>query len=170
MPTFMKELPDAAVKSSQLDSIKLLFSRTGAKVATVAPGTGALALAIFDTADSSQSAVDTLLSAPGDIAYSTSFGSTALGTNAIGIVAKCQAAKSAVYVKVSDVQIAGGTPVQTVSIVRGNLTDTTPLADTLTNKFAVTPAGNLYLQLVPNSNADAATSGSIEVELFYVPR
>ncbi len=170
MPTFHKELPDEAGKASQFDSMKIVFKRSGAKAAAQIAGSAAGALCIFDTGDSTQAAVDTLLGTAADITYATSFGATALGTDAIGVIVKCQAAKSAVYAKVTDYQSAGGSPALAVVYIDGNLQVTTALANTLTNKFAVTAAGNLYLQCVPNSNADDATAGYIEVELFYVPR
>lgn len=170
MPTFHKELPDDAAKASQFDSMKIVFKRSGAKAAAQIAGSNCPALCIFDTGDSSQSAVDTLLGTDDDITYATSFGSTALGTDAIGVIVKCEAAKSAVYAVVTDYQSAGGTPALAKVYISGNLQSTTALADTLSNKFAVTPAGNLYLQCVPNSNTDDATAGFIEVELFYVAK
>lgn len=170
MSTFHKELPDEAVKAGQLDSVKVVFKRSGAKAAAMVAGCAAPALCLFDTGDSSQAAVDTLLGTASDITYATSFGSTALGTDAIGVVVKCQAAKSLVYAKVTDYQSAGGSPALAVVYITGNLQSTTALADTLSNKAAVTAAGNLYLQCVPNSNTDDATAGFIEVEFFYIPK
>lgn len=170
MPTFMKDVPSDALKRSQVDSVQIVYKITAAKTASQLQGQVAPAAIMFDTGDSSQAAIDTLLGTASDITYATSFGSTALGTDAFGLVVAHGAAKSAVAMKVTQVQTAGGTPAANVIYVAGNLQDTTALANTLTSKFAVTAAGNLYCQVVGNSNTDATTAGFLIIELFYIAK
>lgn len=170
MPTFSKDLPSDALRKSQVDSVIIIYKITAAKTASQLTDSQAPSILMFDTGDSSQAAVDALLGTDDDITYATSFGSTALGSNAVGLVVKNGAAKSAVYTLVTNTQTAGGTPALDVASIVGNGTSTTALANTLSSKYAVTAAGNLYLQFVGNSNLDACTAGFLVFELFYVAK
>jgi len=168
MPTFHKVLPDERLQSAQLDCIELYVKITAAKTVSQFMGASAPAIFVFDAGDSSQTAVDTLLGTASDITYATSFGSTALGSNAFGFVVKHGKAKKAIYATVQNYQSAGGTPaVDAFRSINGAGADTTALANTLTDGFAVTAAGNLYGRYIGNSNLDATTAGTILIRLFY---
>lgn len=108
--------------------------------------------------DLTQASIDAFLGVSGDITAATSFGSTAMGTDAFGFVINMSGqAKSALWAKGDSYLTANA---QFLSV--GNGTSTTALANTLTAGFAVTPAGNLYGRLII-TNLDSQT-GTVHLQ------
>lgn len=108
-----------------------------------------------------QAEIDAFLGVSGDITAATSFGSTAMGVDAIGFVINMQGqAQSALWAS-STLYVA----TRIFNAVEGAGVTTTALPNTLTQGFAVTPAGNLYGRLIP-TGLDSA-SAILEVSLKY---
>jgi hypothetical protein len=109
--------------------------------------------------DLTQSAIDAYLGISGDITAATSFGSTAMGTDAFGFVVNMGGqAKSAVWAKADAYLTANAS-----FLVMGAGLTTTALPNTLTVGFAITPAGNLYGRFII-TNLDSQT-GNVHVQL-----
>jgi hypothetical protein len=166
MATFSKEIPDERLKASQVDELSLDFVITGAKTMRQVAGQNAPVITLFDNGDSSQTAVDALLGVASDVTYATSFGSTAMGTDAIGFVIAHGSAMDLVSVEAITYQTAGGTPANTYAIVEGARQATTALANTLTNGCAVTPSGHIYGRVIA-ANADSTTAGRLKLRIKY---
>ncbi len=165
MTTFHKDIPDDRLKRSQLDEVKFDFRITAAKTASQFPLQNAPLLLMFDTGDSTQAAADALLGTANDVVYATSFSATSLGTDAIGFIISHGSAKKAIAAFLTYRGTAGDTTtVLTNFIGEGALTTT--LASALSNKFAVTPAGNLYGKAVI-TGIDACTTGTLQLVLRY---
>jgi len=106
-----------------------------------------------DSGDFVQATVDSFLGVTSDITVATSFGSTAMGTDAYGFiiamngqVASAVAAEGITYL---------ATPVP--AAVQGAGTVTTALPNTLTQGFAITASGNIYGRLIL-TGGDAGTA------------
>lgn len=109
--------------------------------------------------DLTQASIDAYLGVSGDITAATSFGSTAMGTDALGYVINMGGqAKSALWAHADSFLTANAA---FLSVGAGTVT--TALPNTLTAGFAVTPAGNLYGRFVV-TNLDSQT-GSVKIQL-----
>ena len=165
MATYSKEIPDDRLKRSQFDEVKFDIRITGAKTASQFPLQNAPLILMFDTGDSSQAAVDSLLSTDDDITYATSFSATSLGTDAIGFVVAHGSAKKAISCFLTYRGTAGDTTTVLVNFI-GEGASQTVLASALSNKFAVTPAGHLYGKAVI-TGIDACTTGTLQIVLRF---
>lgn len=112
-------------------------------------------------AELTQSVVDAFLGVSGDITAATSFGSTAMGVDAIGFVVNMQGQAAAAVLAESVLYDA----TRIFNSVAGAGTTTTALPNTLTQGFAVTAGGNLYGRLIP-TGLDASSS-LLKIELAY---
>lgn len=166
MATYSKEIPADLLKRSQVDELVLEFIITGAKTARQVKLQNAPVITMFDTGDSSQTAVDNLLGTASDVTYATSFGSTALGTDAFGFVIAHGSAQKILSVQAQTYQSAGGTPANTMVIFEGEGAVETALPNTLTNKCAVTAAGNIYGRFIA-TNIDSVTAGAIRLTIRF---
>lgn len=166
MATFSKEIQDERMKSSQLDEITFDFVITAAKTMRQVAGQSAPAITVFDTGDSSQTAVDTLLNTANDVTYATSFGSTAMGTDTIGFIFAHGSALDIIDVHVSTIQTAGGTPANTTKVFEASRTATTALANTNVDACAVTASGNIYGRFIA-ANIDSVTTGRVVLRIRY---
>lgn len=165
MATYSKEIPDDRLKRSQVDEVKFDISITAAKTASQFPLQNAPMVLMFDTGDSTQAAVDTLLGVANDVTYATSFSATSLGTDAIGFVIAHGSAKKAISCFITYRGTVGDTTTVLVNFV-GEGASQTVLASALSNKFAVTPAGNLYGKAVV-TGIDACTTGTLQIVLRF---
>lgn len=165
MATFHKEVPDDRLKRSQYDEVKFDFSITAAKTASQFTLQNAPLLLMFDTGDKAQADADLLLGTANDVVYATSFSSTSLGTDAIGFMVAHGSAKKAIACFATYRGTVGDTTTVLVNFV-GEGAVTTTLPSALSNKFAVTPAGNLYGKLVI-TGIDACTTGTLQIVLRY---
>jgi hypothetical protein len=128
------------------------------------------AIVVDANGDSSQSAVNSLLevdsagaalssSSTSELDYSTACGSTALGTDAFAIIAKCGDIKRIQY---AEAYMPSGT--SSAVVCEGVLTNgSTVPPNTLTNCAYVTPAGNLFLRFVL-TGVDAASNKPVIVK------
>lgn len=167
MATFSKHLPDVLLKDSQVDVLEIVLKQTAAKTVAQYSGMSAPLIAVFDTGDSSQTAVDSLLGSSNGVTYATTFGSTAMGSNTVGLIIKHGLAKNAIRAEVRNLQTAGGTPADAEVEIAGSALVTTAPSDANTSVFAVTSAGHIVFRYVGNSNLDAATAGTLKIKLFY---
>jgi hypothetical protein len=158
------------MQKRQFPSIKLYFIITGAKaIRLVGLQKGAPVLTGFDAADLTTAKIDAFLAhdggnPAGDIAGSTIYDATAMGTDAFGVVVNMQGqAQKAVAMKYKVVTTAGGTPGAVDGFVEAS---GSALPATLTDGIAVSAAGNLYCRLIA-ANIDAGTAGYVELELIY---
>lgn len=165
MATFNKEVNDERLKRSQYDEVVFDFNISAAKTAAQFPLQNAPVLLAFDTGDQTQATVDALLGDTADITYATSFSATSLGTDAIGLVVAHGTAKKAIGCKIHYRGTAGDTTTVLVNF-QGEGAVTTALPSALSNKFAVTPAGHLYLKAVV-TGIDACTTGTFQVVLRF---
>jgi hypothetical protein len=165
MTTFNKVTPDDRLQRSQFDEVKFDFSITAAKTASQFPLQAGPLVVMFDTGDSTQAAVDSLLGTANDVVYATSFSSTSLGTDAVGFVIAHGSARKAVSCFITYRGTVGDTTTVLLNFV-GEGAATTTLASALSNKFAVTPAGNLYGKAVV-TGIDACTTGTFQIVLRY---
>ena len=166
MATFDKVTPDDRLKRSQFDEVHFEFLITGAKTAAQMTLQGAPVIFGFDATSFVQADVDSLLGVVNDVAVATSFGSTAMGTDAFGFVVAHGSAKKLISVTATTYQAAGGTPVNTAVLYAGNGANQTATPNTLVNSCAVTPAGNIYGKFVA-LNADSVTTGAIKIVVRF---
>lgn len=155
---------------SQAQSLRFRWSITGAS--TVTPET-TLYFPILTgfTTSLSQSAVNAFFTAttPGkttSIVAATSFGTTAMGTDAMGFVIDCEGGVSQVLsVRASCWQTAGGTPANTETYVLGTQ-GVAALPNTLVAAVGVSAEGDIYGHVVC-TNLTAATAGFLDLEVFF---
>jgi len=166
MATFNKVTPDDRLQRSQFDELVVEFLVTGAKTASQMTLQGAPVIFGYDAAAFVQADVDTLLGTANDVVVATSFGSTALGTDAFGFVIAHGSAKKLISVTAFTYQAAGGTPVSTHLLYVGAGAATTALPNTLVNNCAVTAGGNIYGKFIA-LNLDAVTAGAIKLIVRY---
>lgn len=162
MATFSKEVPDDRLKRSQFDEVTFEFLVTAAKTATQMTLQGAPVIFGFDTGDFVQASVDTLLGTANDVVVATSYGSTAMGTNAFGFVVAHGSCKKVISVTASSYQTAGGTPENNFVMFAGAGASQTALPNTLVANCAPTAAGNFYGKVILG-NIDSATAAVIKI-------
>lgn len=144
--------------------LRLEYNITGAKA--VSPIVSNSASYVFFDALSSQAQVDDFLGTEDEFLY-TAFGSTAMGTDAFaGLVnlggANGQAAVVTQIVVKSFTGSNGGTQV----IVQSQAA---AMANTLLTKVEVGDYGNVAFQAVV-AGLDALTSGTVVVEIYWIPK
>lgn len=159
-PVLLQDL----LASHQLDAyVELMYDITGAKTGkfvAIAPH----ALVGYDTGSPlDQASIDALLGSSNEFVAATAFGSTAMGTDALGIVLDMggQVAFSSVGYACISGNLAG------VAIAHPLVAmQTSALPNTLPTSIRcqVSAAGNLALQIVV-SGLDAATSGRLVIGL-----
>jgi hypothetical protein len=114
---------------------------------------------LFSSAAITQATVDAFLGSTNEIAATTAFGATAMGTDALGFVINMKGqASSALWMEVAAYQTTN-----LLYLVEGNGTSTTVLPDTLTSGFAVTSLGNIYGRIVATNLS--TQSGNIKFQL-----
>lgn len=106
-----------------------------------------------DATDFVQATVDTFLGIANDVVVATSFGSTAMGTDAYGFIINMQGQAAQAAWACATVYLA--TPVPNGVIGAGSVT--TALPNTLTQGCAVTAGGNIYGRLIL-AGLDAGTA------------
>ncbi len=164
---------DKLQKSQAIQLLRFVFSTTGAALTVVSttlnypaifgttatPFTIALVNALLVN-DSTGAALST--TSTSELATTTMFGSTAMGTDAFGIVVACQGqVKTALWIK----GITSGTASSAcTSAIKG--IDASSPADALASALWKTPAGNVAARLVI-SGLDALT-GFLDVEIAVV--
>jgi hypothetical protein len=110
-----------------------------------------------------QTTIDRTLGLSGDVVAATAFGSTAMGTDALGLVLNCEGQVRTIrYGSVSANVGAGGAQ---VSAAAGGVTTALPNTLPALARFAVTPAGNIALQAVL-AGLDTATAGVISIRIL----
>lgn len=151
------------LQDSQVSTIELLLVVTGAKGLRQLKTTNAKLITGFDAGDFVQADIDALVGAS-QIDAATAFGSTAMGTNAVGFVldTKGQVAK-VLAVEALVVSTAGGTPATSHLLIEST---ESALPNTLTSGIEKTANGDLYGRVVA-SNVDAATAGYIHLRIFF---
>lgn len=122
-----------------------------------------------DSTDFVQATVDAFLGITNDVVVATSFGSTAMGTDAYGFIINMQGqtlatawAEMDVFMTVAVQASTTVLPSQRVGVIGAGIV-TTALPNTLTQGFAVTPGGNIYGRLIC-TGLDAGT-GPVHVRL-----
>jgi len=159
-------LKSDALQLRQFNELKFQFNITGAKTAALCtPQKGSPLAFGFDAGgDLTTASLNSFLGLTGDVVGDTAFGSTAMGTDALGFVINMEGqAKKAVFMRATVVTTAGGTPA-TVEIGKEGVS--TALTDALSIAYAVSPAGNLYGRIIA-SNLDSGTAGFIELVLMF---
>lgn len=154
-------LKDVALAKSQLHKLNLVYIITGAKDVRKARGSVFQSIEGFDAGDFVQSNVDALVGS-GQIVVGTQFGSTAMGTDAFGVILRTNGGtevgqiKKIAYMRVT----VAGVPMPIVEA------SDSALPNTLTQGIAKTENGDLYLRLI-YTGLDSDTSGEIEIEIAY---
>jgi hypothetical protein len=146
-----------------------VFTDTAKTISLAAHQMGYPIIHGHDAGDFVQATVDSFLGITNDVVVATSFGSTAMGTDAYGFIINCQGqAASAAWAEMTvnmAFAIQASTTVlqsQQVIVVGAGLV-TTALPNTLTAGFAVTAGGNIYGRLIC-TGLDAGT-GPVHVRL-----
>jgi hypothetical protein len=155
-PSFI--LTNDSLARHQKASIELIYNITGAKTgkfAVLAPR----ALVAYDTAVITQAAIDALLDSVNEILASV-FTSTAMGTDALGIVLDCGGQIAAVH-SVEIQSLADTTQASQLGLVTA-LVNTSLAAVARIEKSAL---GNLGLQLVV-TGLDAAVAGQLVIKIL----
>lgn len=155
-PSFI--LANDSLARHQKASIELIYNITGAKTgkfAALAPR----ALVAYDTAVITQSAIDALLDSVNEILASV-FTSTAMGTDALGIVLDCGGQIAAVH-SVEIQSLADTTQARQLGSVAA-LSNASLAAVARVEK---TSLGNLGLQLVV-TGLDAAVAGQLLIKIL----
>lgn len=144
--------------------LRLEYNITGAKASS--PIYSNSASYTFYDALSSQAQVDDFLGTEDEFLY-TAFGSTAMGTDAFaGLVNMGGASGQAAVVTQMIAKSFTGSNGATQVIVQ---TQAAAMANTLLSKVAVGAYGNIAFQTVI-AGLDALTSGTIEIEIHWVPK
>lgn len=138
------------------EDVAYVFTITGTTAASPI-GANPQVLLGWASADMSQSAIDAVLGSTNEV-LSTEFGSTAMGTDAIGIVANF-GGQAQLLVGV-EATYAG---VQTTAV---GAASSTTLGNTLGTKCRITSAGNFAAQIVL-TGVDSATAGLIKVKFYF---
>lgn len=155
-PSFI--LANDSLARHQKASIELIYNITGAKAgkfAALAPQ----ALVAYDTAVITQSAIDALLGSVNEILASV-FTSTAMGTDALGLVLDCNGQIAAVH-SVEIRSLADTTQASQLGSVAA-LSNASLAAVARVEKTAL---GNLGLQLVV-TGLDAAVAGQLVIKIL----
>jgi hypothetical protein len=135
---------------------RLLYKITGTK--TLEDRSANAALLLFDAA-SSQDQIDNFLGTDSEFVYNVAFGSTAMGTAALGGVIDMGGQLSSL--ESLTVVLRSGTDLATV--VETTLwSDATALPNTLTNNVQVGANGNIGFHVV-FTGLDALTAGQVEL-------
>lgn len=156
---------------SQAQVLRFRYRITGAKTVAAEPTVSLPILTGWDSTDLTTALVTAFFTGnrPGattTIDGATSFGSTAMGTDAFGFVIDTEGSVAQVVsARVSCVQTAGGTPANTELLVLGTQ-GAAALPNTLTSAIGVSAEGDIYGHFVMG-NVDAATAGFIDIEIFY---
>lgn len=167
MSTIVPLLDNEALARHQTTPLRLSFTITGAKTATIQGPNPFQATFGFDTPGSAtaalgQTTIDNLLVIPNEVIAATAFGSTAMGVDAFGLVVLFNNQLRAIRsMHVSSNIGSGGATVDTWCAGT-----TTALPNTLPalSRCYITSAGNLAAQFVL-AGLDAATSGTIQIDL-----
>jgi hypothetical protein len=128
------------------------FTDTAKTISYAAHQMGYPLIAGHDAGDFVQATVDSFLGITNDVVVATSYGSTAMGTDAYGFIINLQGQASTACWAEAVAYLATPIPAGVV----GAGTVTTALANTLTQGFAVTAGGNVYGRLIM-TGLDAGT-------------
>lgn len=155
-PSFI--LANDSLARHQKASIELIYNITGAKAGKFAP-LAPQALVAYDASTITQAQIDALLGSTNEFLASV-FTSTAMGTDALGLVLDCGGQIAAVH----SVEIRSLAD----SAQAGQLGAVTPLVNTSLAAIArieKSALGNLGLQCVV-TGLDAATSGQLVIKIL----
>ena len=161
-----KVIPDDRLGSSLYDEIVVTLKVTGAKAVSLVSVSKNLPLIVgFDTADFVQASIDALsLSGTSGITASTSFASTAMGTDTLGFVISHGRVAAAVDILSICTQSAGGTPAASNVIAEGAGRVTTALANSNVSAVAISSGGMIYGRVI-HGNLDSATAGFVQLRI-----
>ena len=154
-PSFI--LANDALARHQKQSIELIYNVTGAKTGAFAQLPPQALLAYDASTTITQAAINALLGSTLEF-DAADFGTTAQGTDAIGIVLNCGGQIAKVH-GIEIMALAGSTQSQQVGLVAA-------MADTLPTiaRVELSALGNLALQAVV-TDLDAATVGQVVIKL-----
>ena len=154
-PSFI--LANDALARHQKQSIELIYNVTGAKAGKFAQLPPQALLAYDASTTITQAAINALLGSTLEF-DAADFGTTAQGTDAIGIVLNCGGQIAKVH-GIEIMALAGSTQSQQVGLVAA-------MADTLPTiaRVELSALGNLALQAVV-TDLDAATVGQVVIKL-----
>ena len=155
-PSFI--LANDSLARHQKASIELIYNITGAKAGKFAP-LAPQALVAYDASVITQAAIDALLGSTNEILASV-FTSTAMGTDALGLVLDCNGQIATVH-SVEIRSLADSAQAGQLGAVTA-LTNASLAAIARIEKSAL---GNLGLQLVV-TGLDAATSGQLVIKIL----
>lgn len=161
--TKLYQLFEDKLASHEKVCVELAYNITGAKAGSfILPSPSAIIG--YDSSDFTQSAIDALLGTTNEFIAGTAFGSTAMGTDALGLVLNLQGQSAVVSQCYMEVKVAiAGTAAETL-IVKGQ---TSALPNTLASpaRMQIGANGNLAAQVVL-TGLDAATSGMILFKFY----
>ena len=153
----MKVLNNDAAQRHQTTKISFLYEITGTK--TVVPmGSYPSAVAGFDTGTFTQAALDAATGTANDVLAAV-YGSTAMGTDAFGLVAGIGNVQKVIAATFQVVASQGA--IQKRTAVANTLASTTEI------RAVETTAGNLAVQLVL-TGLDALTAGVIAIDVLVI--
>jgi hypothetical protein len=176
LPLFLK---NEKLAQSQYSTLDVMLSITGAK--TNADNNYPYkfpALFGYDSTDLTQTLVEAFLGHTSQIVCATAFGSTAMGTDALGFVIDMGAAisvqtglssggqasqVSGIYVQAALTSTASAAVAPVTAWVPGSRS---ALPNTLASAIAVSPEGDLYGHVVI-TGLDAATAGFVQIKVLY---
>lgn len=155
-PSFI--LKNDALARHQKAAIELIYDITAAKGGAFVAGRPQ-AIVGYDAGDFVQSAIDALLGSTNEV-LATAFGSTAMGTDALGIILNCDGQIAAVH-SVEIYAVAGTTKSSQLGLVAA------PTNGSLATvaRVSCTSLGNIALQCVV-TDLDASTAGKLVIRIL----
>lgn len=155
---------NSALAMHQVDAeIVLMYKITGAKTGSWLPFAPQVLVGYDTGAPLAQADIDALLGSSNEFVAATAFGSTAMGTDALGIVLNCDG--QVVYGDAGYARVEGVLGSTSVNLGPVQV-QTSALPNTLAApiRCQVSSAGNLALQIVA-TGLDAATAGLLVVRI-----
>lgn len=165
--SIVPNLQNDSLARHQTEPIRLVFSITGAKAAVILGSNPFQATWGFDvaagvTSPLGQTTIDNLLSSTNEVIAATAFGSTAMGTDAFGLVVNCDGQLK--NIRTMHVYSSCGTAGASVDAIAAGTTTALPNTLPAVARAYCTVNGNFAAQFVL-TGLDAATAGVIIIDL-----